>query len=191
MKYSYWKEWIPVIITPRSSTLAQVKSDMVGDEMVDFLVMLFENPSSPFCLSGATTLFNHDCLHIMLRRGLLPQDEAFVIGFSMGTDDKTKWYHVAMFKFISRFIYSKHYKLSRENLKAFDLGFEYAKSLKLKNLHKFNFKANQHKTIDSLSFELGIFTEELNCYREIEKEMIPNSKESLRLNKLKDTNILF
>ena len=180
----YYKEWIPWVINPKTSTMAEVKAEMIGDEMVSFIVMLFENPSSPFCLPGSTTLFNHDCWHIMLRRGLLPQDEAFVIGFSMGTDEKTNFLHKFIFKFVSRFIYSKAYKFNKEQLIAFDLGFEYARSLPKKNLHRYSFKKNQNKTVDSLSIELGIKKEELNYYRKKEQELIPNSVESKRLKPL-------
>ena len=180
----YWREWVPWIVNPKTSTLAEVKGEMIGDEMVSFIVMLFENPSSPFKLPGSTTLFNHDCWHIMLRRGLLPQDEAFVIGFSMGTDEKTKWYHKLIFKFVSKYLYSNAYKFNSDHLKAFDLGFEYARTLPKKNLHRYSFKRNQMKTVEALAMELGIKKDDLNFYRECEKRMIPNTVESRRLKPL-------
>ena len=180
----YWREWVPWVVNPKTSTMAEVKAEMIGDESVTFLVMLFENPSSPFQLPGATTLFNHDCWHIILRRGLLPQDEAFVIGFSMGTDEKCKWYHKILFKFIAKYIYKEPYRFDNNHVIAYDLGFEYARTLEKKNLHKYSFKRNQNRMVESIAVDLGITKEDLNKYRAKERELIPNTKESQRLNPL-------
>jgi hypothetical protein len=35
---------------------------------VPWQIWLFENPDSPIALPGSITLFNHDCLHILLDR---------------------------------------------------------------------------------------------------------------------------
>ena len=177
----YWKNWVPFVVNPKTSTLAEVKAEMIGEEMVSFLVMLFENPSSPFRLPGSTSLFNHDCWHIMLRRGLMPQDEAFVIGFSMGTDEKTKWHHKQIFKLAAKYLYSPAYRLNNDHLQAFELGFEYARSLPKKNLHKYSFKRNQNKTVETLAMELDIDKDDLNRFREKERELLPHTAESKRL----------
>ena len=184
-----WKNWHPLIQKPGESTLAEVKSEMMGNEIVHWKVMLLENPGSPLKLPGATTLFNHDCLHILLRRGLLNQDEAFVIGFSMGSDEKCKKWHVRLFKFLSHYWYPKGYKFKKEHFVSFDLGFEYARKLKVKNLHSYNFKRNQNKTVKQICTDLGIEKEDLNYYRKLEREKLPHTRESSRLRDLAIFNI--
>lgn len=189
---NYWKHWHPVILDCTTSTLAQIKSEMEGDEAVNFWVYLFENPQSPIALPGSTSLFTHDSLHIILRRGLLPQDEAFVIGFSMGTDTTTKPWHIKVFKFLATHLYPVNYKLSEDELKIFDLGFEYGRSLitkHRKNLHRYPFKKYQNKTIKTICSEMGITIEALNEYREKEKQIIPHSNVSKRLNQLTEQSL--
>ena len=181
----YWKNWQPYILDCTTSTLANIKSEMQGDEYVAFIVYLFENPQSPLALPGATTLYSHDSLHIVLRRGLQPQDEAFVIGFSMGTDLKCKPWHLKLFKLMAKYIYPKNYKLDDTELKVFDLGVQYAQELMKKegrkNLHRYPFKKYQNKTIKTICSDLGITVEDLNRYREIEKKIAPKTYVSNRL----------
>ena len=101
---------------------------------VSWLVWLIENPKSPFHLHGAATLHNHDHIHVLLRRGQANDDEAFVIGFTMGNDDRTKSWESKLFKFISRWLYPKGERFTKKQLKIFDSGFKYGQS-KL-NLYK-------------------------------------------------------
>ena len=62
---------------------------------IHWFVWLLENPKSPFRLSGAVNLFNHDIIHILLNRGMDVDDEAYVIGFTMGNSEPSsswaKW----------------------------------------------------------------------------------------------------
>ena len=101
---------------------------------VSWLVWLIENPKSPFHLHGAATLHDHDHIHVLLRRGQANDDEAFVIGFTMGNDDRTKSWESKLFKFISRWLYPKTERFTKKQLKIFDSGFKYGQS-KL-NLYK-------------------------------------------------------
>lgn len=70
---------------------ASLDAVRMAPEEVPFLVRLVENPALdlPFMdvFHGATDLPTHDYLHIVLGRGLLAKDEAFVIGFTMGATD--------------------------------------------------------------------------------------------------------
>ena len=92
------------------------------------LVWLIENPKSPFHLHGASTLHDHDHVHVLLRRGQANDDEAFVIGFTMGNDDRTKEWEVKLFKFVSSKLYPKKERFTQEQLKIFDEGFKYGQS---------------------------------------------------------------
>jgi len=95
---------------------------------ISWLVRLIENPKSPFHLHGASTLHDHDHIHVLLRRGQANDDEAFVIGFTMGNDDRTKNWEVKLFKFISSKLYPEEARFTKEQLKIFDRGFKYGQS---------------------------------------------------------------
>ena len=71
-------------------TLKDSLQSFKGDEQSDipFIVRLLENPESIVPLPGQINLYNHDCLHILLDRGISLLDEAFVVGFTMGSDLK-------------------------------------------------------------------------------------------------------
>jgi len=101
---------------------------------ISWLVRLIENPKSPFHLHGASTLHDHDHIHVLLRRGQANDDEAFVIGFTMGNDDRIKLWEAKLYKFISRWLYPKAEQFTKNQLKIFDSGFKYGQS-KL-NLYK-------------------------------------------------------
>ena len=58
-------------------------------EDVPLIIKLVENPKYDIGLfAGNVSLYNHDCIHLLLGRGLRVKDEAFVIGFTMGSTKK-------------------------------------------------------------------------------------------------------
>lgn len=75
-----------------SLTLGEAYQALSGSSPSDipFLSELLENPDSPIALRCKIYLEDHDCLHLLLNRGLSLEDEAFIIGFTMGNDLKTK-----------------------------------------------------------------------------------------------------
>ena len=101
---------------------------------IPWLVWLMENPKSPLHLHGASNLNDHDYVHVLLNKGQANNDEAFVIGFTMGNDDRTKSWEAKLYKFISRWLYPKAERFTKNQLKIFDSGFKYGQS-KL-NLYK-------------------------------------------------------
>ncbi len=131
---------------------------MGGDlpDKIPALVRLLENPASPVALPGSIALHGHDCLHVLLGRGFSAEDEAFVIGFSMGTALNCKAWHVAIFKFAAFFLYPSVYRLNRAQLEVFDRGFAYARTLAHRNLHAFDFRPFEKMPLDSLRARLGI-----------------------------------
>ena len=62
----------------------------LAQEDVPLIIKLTENPKyfTSKLFTGAVDLFTHDCIHVILGRGLLPKDEAFVIGYTMGSGKK-------------------------------------------------------------------------------------------------------
>ena len=61
--------------------------DLLGQDSIPLIIKLVENPKyfTSRLFTGAVNLFTHDCIHIVLDRGLLVKDEAFVIGYTMGS----------------------------------------------------------------------------------------------------------
>jgi len=183
MKQVKWTEWVPRDAEDGTVLMQDMMDCLPGAQPgeVSRIVRLFENPESPVALPGAISLPRHDCVHIVLGRGLLPQDEAFVIGFTMGTSKKIGPLSRRLFGLISKYLYPKYYKFSDEHLQIFDLGLEYGKMSKVDQIYEFPFEDYMHQTVGEIRDRLGLdMAQLLKCYRE-EVAMIPNSKESKRL----------
>jgi hypothetical protein len=139
---------------------------------IPFLVRLLENPASPMALPGKIDLYGHDCLHILLDRGLSLYDEAFVVGFTMGTDDQTNWIHLAILKFVSSRFYPQKYRFDQEHLKVFDLGVAYGKTIKIRNLNQVDFNCYRNQSIEGVRHQLGIDCRALQILRQAEAILI-------------------
>ncbi|MGK7916676.1 MAG: hypothetical protein AB4038_14210 [Prochloraceae cyanobacterium] len=136
---------------------------------IPFIVWLLENPHSLVALPGKITLYNHDCLHILLERDLSLEDEAFVIGFTMGNDIQTKSFDLEIYKFLAKLLYPQKYKFNSHHFKFFNLGFSYGRNLEIKNLNQINFRKYKDKTIAEVRKLFGIKLEELRLMRKLEK----------------------
>lgn len=158
-------------------TLQAAYTQLEGDTQADIplLVRLLENPASPIALPGKISLYHHDCIHILLERGQSSQDEAFVVGFTMGNVPSTHPFHVWIFKLFSRFFYPKIYRFTPFDLKAFDLGFDYGRRLTVKRLNEFDFATHRYQSIETLRQQLGINTHELQLLQYFETWLLPNS----------------
>lgn len=81
---------------------------------VPFLVKILENPAfdvPPLSIfRGRVTLEQHDCIHLLLGRGTTLYDEAFTIGFTMGSTKEMSTTATRMFLAISSRYYPKPYR---------------------------------------------------------------------------------
>ncbi len=128
---------------------------------IPFVIWLLENPNSPLALPGKISLRHHDYIHILLGRGISPQDEAFVIGFTMGNDLKTNKLHLFIYKFFAKFIYPYPYNFSTLDLINFNLGFMYGRKIKIKQINEIEFEKYQNENIKYLRKFFGINTDEI------------------------------
>ncbi len=146
-------------------TLGEAYRSFVKDKQADipFQVWMLENPASPIALPGNVDLYGHDCIHILLNRGMSNFDEAFVIGFTMGNCDEVEPRHISIFKLFSRFFYPNIYRFNQLHLRAFDLGFLYGQKLEYRNIHRENFDIHHQQTIESLRQKYGIDVMELRA----------------------------
>ena len=101
------------------------------EEDSPWIIDLLESDKSPLGLPGKISYYNHDCIHVLLNRGLTLSDEAFVIGFTMGNNPDTKPWHIKLYKFVSRYLYPKGCRFSSLHFRVFDLAFKYGKSLEV------------------------------------------------------------
>lgn len=127
---------------------------------IPWQVRFLENPSSPFALPGAIDLFGHDCLHALLCTSFYSECEAWTIGFTMGTDDDLKGWHVGLLKFWSRF-YPGEYRLGAEDLHHLDEGIAFGRKAarsnpKARNIAEFDFRSRLGNTMSELRAELGL-----------------------------------
>lgn len=178
-----WREWNPGLDTDHL-TLGQLRDTLPGNnpEEISFIVKLLENPNSPIALTGAVTLARHDCIHIVLGRGLLNQDEAFVIGFTMGTaGEELKRWEEWLFRQVSMRFYPKIYRFSREHMKAFALGLRAGKESGVKHIYDYPLEEWNHRTLKDIRAELGLDTHFLRQIYKEEQLLLPASPSSLRL----------
>ena len=179
------KEWH--ISLSEGATLLHLGLDSMSEfklkaKDVPFIIKLVENPKykSSELFTGAVTLFNHDCIHITLGRGLLPKDEAFVIGYTMGSSKKMKRWRRNLFMFASKYLYPEEYRFGEQERFVFNLGVMMG-NLCPSDLSQINFNIFSDDNINTIRKKLGIEESLLkNCY-EIEKKCFPRSPESQRL----------
>lgn len=178
-----WKEWQPGLEND-GKTLKEAIAELPGNDpqQIHLLVKLFENPESPIAFKGAINLERHDVLHILLGRGLLPQDEAFVIGFTMGTSKDISWFESWLFQKITKYLYPHPYKFDDSDLAVFRMAVEAGKSKEVVNeLYAFPFERFEDFTLGELRKRLGIEKERLLELFRKEKTLLPNTPESARL----------
>ena len=109
---------------------------------------------------------HHDYIHILLGRGISPQDEAFVIGFTMGNDLKTNKLHLFIYKVFAKFLYPYPYNFSAVDLINFNLGFIYGRKIKIKQINEINFEIHQDEPIENLRNIFGINPDDIKLIGE-------------------------
>ena len=177
-----WWEWFPGLDND-DRTLRDVLSELPAAPAaaIPWIVRLFENPQGWLRLHGAVSLKNHDMIHILLGRGLLDQDEAFVIGFTMGSTKAVSALEKWVFKFIVSRLYPEPYRISRTTLVAYDLGVEAGAAFGVENLHLLLRDEMLDKPLGEIRRELQIDTRRLRHFYGREREALPGTLASLRL----------
>ena len=175
---------VPLFV--RGRLTLQKALDGMGDwklksEDVPLIIKLVENPRYDIGLfAGNVSLFAHDCIHILLGRGLLTKDEAFVIGFTMGSTKKMFRWRKNLFMLCAKYLYPKDHRFSEEERLVFNIALEAGKKCST-DLSKFDFKKYKFHSLDGLRSRLGIDKNFLrHCY-EFEKRCFPKSEGSRRL----------
>ncbi|MEL6523524.1 MAG: hypothetical protein AAFQ66_21295 [Pseudomonadota bacterium] len=180
-----WDEWNPGLDTD-DMALSEVLATLpaAAAEDVPEIIRRYENPESPDALPGAISLPRHDCIHVLLGRGLHVQDEAFIIGATMGAASDITGEIVEFFIKVSTTEYPKHWRFQQEHIPSFRLGVGFSMdNLRAKDLHLIPLENEpwQSKTVRDARLELGIVKEELRAYFRKAELLVPGTRASRRL----------
>lgn len=180
-----WDEWNPGLDTD-DMTLREVLATMPAAEAEDVpeIIRRYENPESPEALPGSISLARHDCIHVLLGRGLHVQDEAFVIGATMGAASDISDEIVDFFIRVSTQEYPKHWRFLEEHIASFRLGVGFSvDNLSCKDLHLIPMEEDpwQSMTVREARKKLGIVKAELRAYFRRAELMVPGTRASMRL----------
>lgn len=152
---------------------------------IPLIVQMVENPKFDLpgidIFSGATNLETHDYIHLLLGRGVLPKDEAFVLGFTMGSTNRVGDLEKALYGLFTRFLYPKHYQFSDEDFALYKDAVRLGHISDCQPLDKVNFESMKDLTLDEARKEIGIEKSLLKAFYEVEQKRHPDSFESKRL----------
>lgn len=181
----HWTKWTPWLFDD-TALVADVVASIPSAPNIPWIVRLFENPNSPFYLPGPTTMLMHDTIHVILGRGLLNQDEAFVIGFGMGSSLGATQVQRMVFEFVSTTFYPKAYRFNNNERKIFNWGFEMAQKMKIDSLHLADERELGRMTIEEVRKFYNIDNTLLKKWYAEEKRLCQNTTVSNRLPNLID-----
>jgi hypothetical protein len=164
-------------------SLRKVHGEMPRDSAdgVPWVVRALENPSSPIALPGAVDLFSHDCIHVLLGRGVLPQDEAFVLGFTMGSAWGVRGWHVALFKGCARVLYREPFRFSQLDAHVFEFGVQAARQAGALSLAAVDFRSVFEHPLRVIRARLGLKVDALGAIYAEERRRWPDAVASQRL----------
>lgn len=183
-----WRTWhVPLSI--EQVTLKEIidsASHMVAEQDdIPLAVQLIENPKFdiPFIdlFNGAVDINDHDCIHALLGRGLLPKDEAFVIGFTMGSTNRVSSTEEKLYTFAAKYIYPGPYKFNAEEIQIFKDAVRLGYISDCKSLDKVDYSQYMDWEISKVRKELGVETNLLKAYFEIEYKRHPKDIATKRL----------
>ena len=186
--FSSYKDWLvplqqgDVLV---KDALLSLKALGAPQEEIPLVVKLLENPDYNIpgltLFHGAVDLHTHDYIHILLGRGLMPKDEAFTIGFTMGSTNQVGRIEEELFCLINQFFYPQLYRFGKEEIEIFKDAVQLGRMSMCQALNEVNFSDFEHSTIHGMRAALGIEEDLLQAYYAIEAKRYPRAVESGRL----------
>lgn len=183
-----WRDWhIP--LSQGDYTLREALDSVhqigAGANEVPLVVRLVENPDFRMpgitIFNGSVNLHDHDCIHAILGRGLLAKDEAFTIGFTMGSTNRVTSIESGLYSFAAKYLYPPPYKFSEDDIEVFKKAVRLGAVSECLALDSVNYKEYYNFSLQEIRSQLGIEEDLLKaCYR-IEKKRFIHSLESQRL----------
>lgn len=154
-------------------------------QAIPLIVRLLENPKYRLpgltLFHGAVDLAAHDCIHILLGRGLLTADEAFTIGFTMGSTKRVRCGEAWLFGVLARHVYPAPYTFDADAVRIFHDAVRLGGISGCQPLDRIDlnpcFGLSLRETRRRIGLEEDLL---LACYR-IEQTRYPQSRASRRL----------
>lgn len=163
-------------------SLSRVGADK---EEVPLMIQLVENPKYKIpgltLFHGAVDLEQHDYIHILLGRGLLDMDEAFTIGFTMGSTNKVTTTEEQLFTLIAQYLYPKVYQFGENEIEVFKNAVRLGYISSCPALDQTDFTSYLDLPLKVIREKIGLEAHLLLAYYEIEKQRYPDSTASQRL----------
>lgn len=156
MNKIHWQEWKPEF--DENKKLGTVLSEMPRDppNKIPWQVWLLENPESPISFPGSISLYRHDCIHALLCTSFYGEDEAFTVGFTMGTAEWKFGWLIKLFAWLTTWFYPGEYKWNKNQLEHFWDGFKRGQKSGMFNLNNFQFEDYENLTLKNLRKMIGI-----------------------------------
>ncbi|MEO1862305.1 MAG: hypothetical protein ABGY13_04425, partial [Verrucomicrobiia bacterium] len=169
-------------------TLQQAHSQLeefgLEQEDVPLIIQLVENPKYDLpgidIFHGATNLDTHDYIHILLGRGVMIKDEAFVLGFTMGSSNRVTTTEERLFGFLTKYIYPKNYQFTDQDLDVFKDAVRLGFISDCQSLAKVDYKKYIEWPVQKIRDEIGLEVDLLKAYYAIEAKRYPHVKECRR-----------
>ena len=183
-----WSQWhIP--LSRDELTLRQSLTSLAGvgarQQQIPLIVRLLENPKyrlPGFTLfHGAVDLKAHDRIHILLGRGLLTEDEAFTIGFTMGSTKRVSRSEEWLFGLLARHIYPQPYTFDDNAVRIFNDAIRLGGISGCRPLNNIDLDQYLDRPLHELRAWLGLEMDLLSAYYRIERERYPDAAASQRL----------
>lgn len=184
----FLKTWITKLgddeVTLRQAYESLMSIGNAQDE-VPLIVKLTENPKFHFgglgFFKGRVTLEQHDYIHILLGRGLTLMDEAFVIGFTMGSTDRVSSNEQSLFGFINKVLYPKPYRFKEDGMKVFKDAVALAYVSDCLPLEEVDFTPMLDMPLREVRKAVNLEVDLLQAYYRIEAKRYPDCTASQRL----------
>ena len=185
MAASAWHVPLSQAMTRLRQAYATLKEIGLRQQDIPLSVQLVENPRYDLpgidIFHGATDLETHDLIHIILGRGLLPKDEAFVLGFTMGSTHRVSFAEERLYTFFAKYIYPAGYRFDDEDVAVFKDAVRLGYVSDCVALGEVDYRTHLDQPLGAIRQALGIEEDLLRAYFAIERRRYPASVESQRL----------
>lgn len=183
-----WRDWIVPLAEERMSlreildTSSHLKA---GQSDIPLIIQLVENPKFDIpgieLFNGSVDLHTHDCIHVLLGRGMLPKDEAFVIGFTMGSTNRVTTTEEKLFSLAAKYLYPGPYKFSDDDIHVFKDAVRLGFVSDCKPLSAIDYAQYMDLPVGEIRRLIGLESELLKAYYQIEKRRYHDDKASQRI----------
>lgn len=177
-----WFDWNPSVFED-SVSIADILNTMPPAPIggIPSIIKVLENPTSPYQLCGSTDLKVHDIIHVLLGRGLLQQDEAFVIGYSMGNAANATALDRMIFLQMATTKYPAPFTFMEVDATVFNIAFDFGLAASQKNINNLDVEELSRMQIGSARKKFNLQKDRLISFYNREVLAVGSTKVSKRI----------